>query len=189
MRTLLVVAALGLVCGCGKQRQPGDVHAFKRWPEARQVLETAGQAIRVEAFRLDPNQAAAGARPDTANASKPEGGAPAAAARIGGFEVTAGPVALSKDQDARLRRVLADRETYDFDLHKKCEFQPGVALRFDAGDKTADLLICFACDELGVTDAQGNISTASFTARKELVELAQELFPNDREIAALELLR
>ena len=169
MRRLLVIAALALVCGCGRNHQQTGIRTFNRWPEARPFFEAAGAATKVEAFRVDP-KVPAGDKP---------------AARIGGFAVTAGPVSLSKNQVTRLRTLLGNRKTYYFDLHKKCEFQPGVALRFHAADKSADLLICFTCDELGVVDEQGKLSTVSITTRRVLVELAQELFSKDREIAAL----
>src|SRR5262249_20587950 len=91
---------------------------------------------------------------------------------------------------ARLRSILADEATYSRS-HKMC-FWPGVAFRVHSGDEVVDVLVCFYCDNLYCgppRDLAPNAENLSFDGsprRADLVRLAKEAFPDDKEIQALE---
>jgi len=72
----------------------------------------------------------------------------------------------------------------------KC-FWPGVAFRFKRGDEHVDVAICFKCDDVDIQpNLQNNkvgFQLADFTsgARRALLALTKEAFPDDAEIQAI----
>jgi len=93
----------------------------------------------------------------------------------------------SSAQVDRLKTVLADPTTYLVGGAKTCGHPIyGVRLRFQAHDGTIDLNLCFKCDDLAATRDGKLVGAADFhRARRKLVTLCKELFPNDAEIQNL----
>lgn len=90
---------------------------------------------------------------------------------------------------ARLADILADEASYS-QKFAGC-FDPGVGYRIWRGKDRVDFIICFHCDNfyLGPPVKGKMVSeTASFyetPARRRLVRLAKEAFPNDPDIQGL----
>jgi hypothetical protein len=74
---------------------------------------------------------------------------------------------------------------------KKCGVQPGVAYRFWKGDESVAVLVCFDCDvacfvDVGRTDEPASNDCLDFDpVRVEMLGLAREAFPADKEIQGL----
>jgi hypothetical protein len=136
-------------------------------------------ADKVEVFRLDGNNFLF---PDKKVSEEKE------TRRIGGFLVTGQGEDPEKAFAGKLAEVLADERT-DTGNAKKC-FQPGVAFRIWKGKEVVDVLICFGCNNLycgpSVDLAQENTFFGRSPRRPDLVRLAKEAFPADREIQALQ---
>jgi hypothetical protein len=159
------VAAMGLVWDLAGRGRLG-------W-RTRAVL--AG-ATRVEVFRLDAEKGPR--RPD----EKEEG-----EEQFGGWLVTS----QGKDQDRpfaeQLADILFDEATYtNRSVH--C-FDPGVGYRVWRGDRAVEILICFRCNNFycgpPTRRAKENARFGGSPRRADLVRLAKEAFPGDKEIQAL----
>lgn len=140
--------------------------------DARTKAILAG-ATKVEVFRLDgkvdPQPQAEGEK------------------RVGGFPVTARGTDQGKEFAHKLADILSDEKTYSDD--RAACFWPGVAFRVWKGEESAEVLICFQCNNFYCgPPAPVAKETANFTdppARVRLVRLAQEAFPDDKDIQAL----
>ena len=108
---------------------------------------------------------------------------------IAGFPI----LATGKEQDqafaARLTAILlGDDVTRNA---KKCGFSPGVAYRLWKGDLAVEVLICFECDVLwphvvGERSDHPHLEWQDFdSVRADLIKLAKEAFPDDKEILSL----
>jgi hypothetical protein len=172
-RLLVLIACLPLAgCGQGQQRQaPTDEPASPVQAEAAKLRG----ATKVEVFRIDGDD-----RPlDKARAP--------AAKVVGGYPV----IAQGPDQGAafagRLADVLSDRAAYT-DNYAKC-FWPGVAFRAWKDGERVEVLICFQCDNLYAGPprdrARENASFHGSPRRRDLVRLAKEALPEDKDIQAL----
>lgn len=103
------------------------------------------------------------------------------------YETQGEPVELSADQQARLKKLLLDAGSYDFESAKGCMPMYGVRLRFaGAADKIVDVLLCFQCKTLAVYDDDHDVGGEDFDrVSDELAGLMKELFPDDPAIAEL----
>jgi hypothetical protein len=175
-RVFLLVACLPLAgCGHGQPQpaQPASADApAKPVPAGAATLRSA---TKVEVFRIDGSDLDPGKEPDRA------------AKAVGGYPV----IAQGPDQGAvfagRLADVLGDRATYT-DRYAKC-FWPGVAFRAWKGGECVEVLICFQCDNLYVGPPQDrareNATFHGSPRRRDLVRLAKEALPDDKDIQAL----
>jgi hypothetical protein len=106
-----------------------------------------------------------------------------------GYPILAGPVQVDATSQAELADVLLSDDTYLWDISKACEFLPGVLFRYESGgsaEATVDVLICFSCDELEVYVGSKQTGHEDFDPRrKDLVRIAQRLFPADKAIQKL----
>jgi len=103
-----------------------------------------------------------------------------------GYPVLAGPVPVDAESAAVLADVLGDDDTYLWDVAKGCEFLPGVAVRWREGEATVDVLFCFSCDELETYVGDARVGHEDFDPRRrDLVRVAQRLFPEDAQIREL----
>jgi len=103
---------------------------------------------------------------------------------IGRYEVLPGTVALPPAWIEKLAPVLANASAFGELRPDRCRFRPGVALRATTGD----LLICFACDEIGVVPEDGKlVAVYSFdqATRDALLSLSKQLLPDDEAIQEL----
>ncbi|MDB5392343.1 MAG: hypothetical protein JWM11_7989 [Planctomycetaceae bacterium] len=158
---LLIVAYLTIgISGCAKPK----------------VTELAG-ANRVEVFRVGSNEL----EPPT-DEPAPE--------KIIWYPILATGEEQGPDFAARLTKVLrSDGVTQN---RKKCGLEPGVAFRLWSGERAVEVLICFNCDvlwvhEVGVALGENpHYEWQDFDpVRSELLALAKEAFPDDREIQDL----
>ncbi len=105
---------------------------------------------------------------------------------IGGYEI----LAQAKDQDkafaGKLATILFDEKTYNFEVAKGCEFDPGVAFRVWKDKASAIVLLCFACDELEIQQDKHRGHEDFDAKRGELLKLAKLALPDDKDIQALE---
>jgi hypothetical protein len=100
---------------------------------------------------------------------------------IGNAAILAGPV---RPDDATLKAlsdVLCRKETFDFGVVKKCEFNPDVALRFAGARRTLDLVFCFTCGDVIAFQGERLIGQASFDPAK--AELRALLRPDAGDAA------
>jgi hypothetical protein len=105
---------------------------------------------------------------------------------FGGFPVVARLPEQGKDFAGRLAAALLERGRYR-DNTVKC-FWPGVGYRVWKGEEPAEVLICFTCNNLYCGPPQKEArENAMFkqTARRDLLQLAKEAFPSDKDIQAL----
>lgn len=93
---------------------------------------------------------------------------------------------LSPEQIKRLQAVIFNAATYDFNVQKRCVFNPYIGFIFEKSGKQAHALFCFSCDEVsfGREGKQGNLEDFD-PARKEILALARELFPRDARLAGM----
>lgn len=103
-----------------------------------------------------------------------------------GYAITKKGPLLSAEQVKRLQAVIFNAGTYDFNVQKRCVFNPYIGFIFEKSGKQAHALFCFSCDEVsyGRDGKQGNIEDFD-PARKEILALARELFPRDVRLAGL----
>ena len=142
-----------------------------RVPRAARTLAILAKADRVEVYRVK------------------EGGK--GSEQLDGYPI----VDIGKPQDkafaGKLKAVLYDEKTYDFDTAKACEFMPGVGFRVLSDEGQVDVILCFHCDELQLFTTDGKHKEVEKKhedfdrARPALVKLAKQAFPNDKEIQAL----
>jgi hypothetical protein len=161
------LAALALWClAGGAEKVPLD-------DRTRAIL--AG-ATRVEVFRLDPSGLARGRE------ARSEG-----ERRFAGYLVTAQGEDQGRGFARRLWGVLSDGRTYT-DGFVHC-FEPGVGFRVWKGEEAVDVLLCFVCKNFYCGPPKDhpreNGSFNGSPRRADLVRLAQEAFPDDKEIQGL----
>lgn len=156
---LLILAALVTAIGCGTGRFGSRTRAI-----------LAG-ATRVEVFRVDPTKQ-----------KKAENW-------IGGFPVTARAQEQGKEFAGRLGTALLDTWAFSDQKGKKNCFDPGVGFRVWKDEESVDVLICFICDILycgpSVEEASENATFKGSSRRADLLRLAKEAFPDDKEIQEL----
>lgn len=131
-------------------------------------LAVLGGATRAESWRIAPMQPA----------TPPADG-------FRGYPVIGQGPALTAAQLDEFRRVALDAASYDFARAKGCEFQPGVALRLHAGDRSLDVLLCFSCDEWEFWLGDARVIEDFDPVRPALVTLARALFPDDEVLRGL----
>ena len=125
---------------------------------------------KVEAFRVD------GRPGERSQTSKP----------FYGYPIVGAPVQVDADTSEELAEILMDANIYDWDLRKKCEFMPGVALRFTSAGSPTEVLFCFSCDELMVVRDGKKVGYEDFDpARGRLLTIVKRLFPEDEKIQQL----
>lgn len=93
---------------------------------------------------------------------------------------------LSADQVKKLQAIIFNASTYNFNLQKKCMFQPYVGFIFEKDGKQAHALFCFSCNEVafGREGNQGNLEDFD-AARKDMIALSFEVFPGDAALTKL----
>jgi hypothetical protein len=108
--------------------------------------------------------------------------------------VTQGPlVDVPKPLADRARKLVVEPKTYD--VGTRCEFSPGVLLRFFKGEEHADVLFCFHCGDASFAkpEAEWPKEVMGFAAPHDyerarigfapgydaLLKLMREIFPKD----------
>jgi hypothetical protein len=94
--------------------------------------------------------------------------------------------ALTPEQIKKLQTIIFNTGTYDFNVQKKCMFQPYVGFIFEKDGKQAHALFCFSCNEVSFgRDAKaGNLEDFD-AARKDMLALSREVFPGDAALTRL----
>src|SRR5262249_50693304 len=109
--------------------------------------------------------------------------------RIGGFVITASGKPLGKEFAQKLSAILLEAATYQ-EASAKC-FEPGVAFRLRADQRSAEVLICFMCNDINVRpNRKGNRDASQLAdfgqpVRVRLLKLTKEAFPDDEQIQNL----
>lgn len=165
LRASLVVLGIAMLASCSEQDvDPRVVGMFG----GKKATETLSKPARVEAYRIEERQTT----DKTVKA-------------IGSYPVISGPVEVDADAAEKLRRVLLDAGSYQWETAKGCKFQPGVVVRF-AGKQTVDVLFCFSCDEIVVlVDAKRVGGEDIDNVRGQLLAIVKKLFPEDKAIQQL----
>lgn len=171
------VVSLALICACGcASGRDGQMNVERLFGGPRN-LDIVNHSSHVEAFRITPQPQVAASQP-AAPALAP---ASQAWLRDNDWQLVAGPVLLNHNQRNRLRFILNDPNTYDFNSAKTCMFHPDVAVRFIPDDeRDVTVVLCFTCNELAISAGRWNTGIEDFDAqRPALLTLVRELFPND----------
>ena len=93
---------------------------------------------------------------------------------------------LRREQVAKLRAVLLNPSSYEFEMAKGCMPDYGVRFQFVHQGREVDVLLCFGCDILAVYDRGKKVGGEDFdTARLSLAAIVKTLFPKDDAIQAL----
>jgi hypothetical protein len=101
------------------------------------------------------------------------------------YTMTDGPLVVSQQEVEDLRKVVLDSQTYLWDVAKSCDPPAyGVRFEFATSDHRVDIMICYACDYLGVY-VNGKLVDYEDcdNGRVALVAVAKAVFPQDGEIA------
>lgn len=105
---------------------------------------------------------------------------------IEGYPVLRRGAPLSAAQAETLVGLIFDENTYNFNSVKKCPFLPRLGLVFRKGDDSAHVLLCFSCDEVSFGRGDKGSIEDFDNARRPLLALAKQLFPDDEVIRGLE---
>jgi hypothetical protein len=173
----MLLATAGCGTAAGDVKEPPAKLAERYGDKTIAVLKGA---TKIEVFRLNSR--------DYVDPEKTKEGQDK---RFGGYAITA----KGDDQGEKFAQkavgLLFDAGNFELEKAKGCKFDPGVGLRFWKGKESAELLLCYKCDELKVVapdpKAQGvKIPYADFEpGRAAFVKLAKEIFPKDEEIQQL----
>jgi hypothetical protein len=162
--TRLAIVPLMLLLGC----LTGDKPRY-----SDRTKDVLSKSTKVEVFRIDGKNFK----------EKKEG-----EERIGGYPVTAKGKGRDQDFAKKLTAILLDETTYT-DQFAKC-YWPGVVFRVWKDKEAVDVIICFKCGNFycgpPASDVRENGSFSGSPRRADLVRLAKEAFPDDKEIQALE---
>jgi hypothetical protein len=105
---------------------------------------------------------------------------------IEGYPVLRRGAPLTAAQAEILISRIFDENTYNFNSVKKCPFVPRLGLVFRKGEDSAHVLLCFYCYEVSYGRGDKGSIEDFDNARRPLVTLAQQLFPDDEIIRGLE---
>jgi hypothetical protein len=131
------------------------------------TLWTIRQTERVEVFRLDPE--------DFSNTKQ----------HIGRYAVIGKGQDLTSTQISRLSSALLQAaNTDEINTGKTCVIMPGVGFRLWQSNYSLGVPVCYECSILVVQGTKSRPLDFD-SQRKELVKIAKELFPNDKEIQNL----
>jgi hypothetical protein len=150
-------------------------------PASPRVLQFLGsraagilaQSGRVEVFRLRTKRAGEGEK------------------SVGGYAIAATGAARDESSARRLADLLLDEKSYRFDHKTVGGFTPLVGLRLWNGDRSVDVLLSFATDEVVVFSRNpddGSVRSAQadvLPARATLVALVKQALPDDKDVQAL----
>ncbi len=103
-----------------------------------------------------------------------------------------GPVEIPPSARETLKETLANSGGFGALRTDRCKFRPGLSLRAGAGADQIDLLVCFACDEIGIVPSGQPLQALySFdqATRDVLLNLAKTLLPQDEAIQELPTIR
>lgn len=102
------------------------------------------------------------------------------------FEMAAGPIQVSNALASRLRAILFDPLTYDWDDVSGCLPNYGMRIQFQRGQDVVDLLFCLECDIVDVFHNGECVGGGLFSkGAARLVAIAKVLFPDDEAIQEL----
>ncbi|MHC4820681.1 MAG: hypothetical protein ACYTDX_03045 [Planctomycetota bacterium] len=176
MRRVTVITLLlaGLcLAGCSSASSKGTsrVVDLVGGPAAYDLVSGKTPASSIQAWRIDGETFLKGTKPGKA---------------LHGFAVISGPVDVDAASAATLSDAVSTDGTYLWNIAKACEFLPGVAVRWTAGDREVDLLICFSCDEVEFFHDGAKAGHEDMDPRRgDLVRVAKSLFPDDKAIQSL----
>lgn len=109
---------------------------------------------------------------------------------IDSWEVIGGsPAEIPAADGEILSGLLQGGEGFEPLRPDRCKFRPGLSFRSGETDADFDLLVCFACDEVGVVPRESNKLVAVYAfdqpTRDVLLDLAKRLLPDDEAIQEL----
>lgn len=104
------------------------------------------------------------------------------------FEVIGSAVPIPTVTAKRLITTLLNSPGFGELRRNRCKFRPGISFRGGEGDARVDLLVCFACDEIGIVPAGKSLAAVyafDQSTRDVLLAAAKELLPKDEAIQEL----
>ncbi|AFM12469.1 hypothetical protein [Turneriella parva] len=174
LKFYIAVAAVFAVTGCKSGDAPKERFMFtgKTDPQVEKLL--GGIDVYADAVRVIPV---------IVNSDPNSGGKKE---NLEGYAIVKKGKIMTPDQVKKLQSVVFDVNVYDFNSSKRCLFSPYIGFIFEKGGKQSHALFCFTCNEVsyGRDGKQGNLEDFD-PARKEILSLARELFPNDAKLAAI----
>ncbi|MDZ4820016.1 MAG: hypothetical protein SGJ20_13685 [Planctomycetota bacterium] len=135
-----------------------------------QSVENILSPTKIEAFRID-------GRVKQRDRTRP----------LVGYPILTGPVEVEATTGQQLATILLNDNAYWWEAAKACMFNPGLVVRYTKNGKSTEIYFCFSCDELLViSEGKGGGTEDTDAIRGPLVEIAKKIFPDDKEIDALE---
>ncbi len=108
---------------------------------------------------------------------------------VAGYVILATGKEQGRDFARRLVAVLLNDASYEWEMAKGCEFNPGVAYRVWSGGDSVLVLDCFDCDEIGVLTDESKRDSVRYgesdPARPALIRLVREALPDDQDLKGL----
>jgi len=103
------------------------------------------------------------------------------------YEYTVGESSsLSGDTMEKFRELITNPRIDDPDSAKGCIPNYGIRVRYQKGDNTIDINLCFECDMMVASDGKKVIGSSDFDSiHANLVSLIKPLFPQDKIIQKL----
>jgi hypothetical protein len=168
---VLIVASSGCVGSSESPQREASAEVMKLYGgEAGYELIASPFSTRVTAYRVAPI--------DTQD--------PPVVRQIGGAAILGRPILAERETREDLRAILTDPAAYSVDPQSSCNFEPGVAIRFQGEAASIDVVFSFVCDELEVYQGGKRIGHAGFTGRRgDLVAVVRGLIPAEGAIDGL----
>lgn len=182
--TALAVALLLLSCS-GAEEPPGDevsgankepivpvldpsklVPSDSIWAVVADPFEAKAYLLKQGEFEMDPNENNVGIRK----------------------VLYPGPI-LDDSQRQRIHAAALSCATEDWFRPKSCMTKPYLGLRFRRGERYVDFALCFECFTWEISSNHtpvAGIKIGFDDVAEDMVDLAQELFPDDGLLAAVE---
>ena len=135
----------------------------------KHAVATVARPDKVEVYRIDPNSERSG------NSTLDE------------FRIASGPIEAPRDIATRLSTLLASPESY-WNNPPACVPMYGVRLTFERARDRVDVLLCLECDESLIFRNRRFVGYGFFFySHDSLVQVVQELYPDDKGIQSLKL--
>lgn len=178
LQSLIFLAALTVLSGCGNQPAPEDSNDPGKAVAAVEVTQTVTELLGGSVALKTIQSAPASAWLLPANSYHQNS--------LSEYEMREGPVALSEQQQENLVEILTAHESYLHDIAKGCAPDYGVRVRFKNPDSPVDILFCFGCSQLQVYVNGQSTSGGEFDpAEQKLIHWVQSVFPDDAVIQSL----
>lgn len=114
-------------------------------------------------------------------------------ANIAGYAILGEVVQLPADAAEQIVQLMQNPGAFESGDKARCPFAPGLSIRFIGNGSSADLLICFGCDEVAIVpdggSELGTLYSMPQTTRDVMLGVAKSILSGDEGIQALPAVR